>query len=59
MENSRKIFIPVRELIEIFSRASGRGGQNVNKVETKVELHGMSTLRWLLATRRKKEFTRF
>jgi ribosome-associated protein len=39
MENSRKIFIPVRELIEIFSRASGRGGQNVNKVETKVELH--------------------
>ena len=34
------IRIPERELIITFSRAGGKGGQNVNKVETK------ATLRW-------------
>jgi len=33
------IRIPERELIITFSRAGGKGGQNVNKVETKATLH--------------------
>jgi ribosome-associated protein len=35
---SEKIAIPERELEERFVRASGPGGQNVNKVSTAVEL---------------------
>ncbi|MCA9582255.1 MAG: hypothetical protein KC416_10710, partial [Myxococcales bacterium] len=32
------VIIPVTELRESYARSSGPGGQNVNKVETKVEL---------------------
>jgi ribosome-associated protein len=32
-------FIPEEEIEFQFSRSSGKGGQNVNKVETKVEIH--------------------
>ena len=32
-------FIPEDEIEFQFSRSSGKGGQNVNKVETKVEIH--------------------
>ena len=35
---TRKIFIPEAFLEELNSRSSGPGGQNVNKVNTKVEL---------------------
>ncbi len=35
---NRKIRIPLRELQFTFSRSSGPGGQNVNKVNTKVHL---------------------
>ena len=34
-----KIEIPLREFRFGFSRSSGTGGQNVNKVNTKVTLH--------------------
>lgn len=34
------MFIPEKELLITFSRSGGKGGQNVNKVETK------ATLRW-------------
>ncbi len=33
-----KYLIPEKEISESFSRSSGKGGQNVNKVSTKVEL---------------------
>ena len=42
MENlhfSPKDLIPEDEIEFQFSRSSGKGGQNVNKVETKVEIH--------------------
>jgi ribosome-associated protein len=35
---NRALVIPAAELSETFSRSSGPGGQNVNKVESKVEL---------------------
>ena len=35
---TRAIAIPEGELVESFSRAAGPGGQNVNKVASKVEL---------------------
>ena len=38
LQVSRTIFVPERELEERFVRASGPGGQNVNKVSTAVEL---------------------
>jgi ribosome-associated protein len=34
----RDVIIPLRKLRFKFSRSGGKGGQNVNKVETKVEL---------------------
>ncbi|ACF15093.1 Class I peptide chain release factor [Chloroherpeton thalassium ATCC 35110] len=34
-----KLSIPVSEIEYRFARSSGKGGQNVNKVETKVELY--------------------
>ena len=40
LEVNRRIRIPFRELHFSFSRSSGAGGQNVNKVNTK------ATLRW-------------
>ena len=39
MLRSGKIEIPLRELRFGFSRSSGPGGQNVNKLNTKVTLH--------------------
>ena len=36
---SRRIQIPRSELVLTFSRSSGPGGQNVNKVNSKVTLH--------------------
>lgn len=36
---SERICIPVSELTFVFSRSSGPGGQNVNKVNTKVTLY--------------------
>jgi ribosome-associated protein len=36
---SPKDIIPEDEIEFQFSRSSGKGGQNVNKVETKVEIH--------------------
>jgi len=38
IENKKKYLIPENEISESFSRSSGKGGQNVNKVSTKVEL---------------------
>jgi ribosome-associated protein len=38
LQVSRTVFVPERELEERFVRASGPGGQNVNKVSTAVEL---------------------
>lgn len=35
---SKKIDIPLSQLSFSFARSSGPGGQNVNKVNTKVEL---------------------
>ena len=38
LEIDSHLKIPLSELIFQFSRSGGKGGQNVNKVETKVEL---------------------
>lgn len=40
INRSKEIIIPENEIEFIFSRSTGKGGQNVNKVATKV------TLRW-------------
>ena len=37
-DNWRKIVVPQEKIEQSFSRSSGPGGQNVNKVNTKVEL---------------------
>lgn len=39
-QEKKKYLIPEEEILKIFSRSSGPGGQKVNKVETRV------TLRW-------------
>ncbi len=39
LEVDHRISIPLREFSFTFSRSSGPGGQNVNKVNTKVTLH--------------------
>ncbi len=39
LEVNSQIIIPVKELNFTFSRSSGPGGQNVNKVNSKVTLH--------------------
>jgi len=39
LEVTKSIAIPLREFKFTFSRSSGPGGQNVNKVNTKVTLH--------------------
>jgi ribosome-associated protein len=39
LEVNNRIAIPLKELNFTFSRSSGPGGQNVNKVNTKVTLH--------------------
>lgn len=36
---NEQISIPLREFLFTYSRSSGPGGQNVNKVNTKVHLH--------------------
>ncbi|MFH0814951.1 MAG: alternative ribosome rescue aminoacyl-tRNA hydrolase ArfB [Candidatus Falkowbacteria bacterium] len=38
MVNNKSSRVPLAEVSESFSRSSGKGGQNVNKLETKVEL---------------------
>jgi protein subunit release factor B len=38
-----------RDLVEEFSRAGGRGGQNVQKVETRVVLRHIPTGVWVVA----------
>ena len=38
VQEKQKYLIPENEISETFSRSSGKGGQNVNKVSTKVEL---------------------
>jgi ribosome-associated protein len=43
MIKKREITLPIRELNFTFSRSSGKGGQNVNKVNSKV------TLKWNIA----------
>jgi len=38
-ENPEKSIVPESEIAERFSRSGGKGGQNVNKLSTKVEAH--------------------
>lgn len=38
-ENPQKFIIPESEIYIKFSRSSGKGGQNVNKLSTKAEVH--------------------
>lgn len=47
MTESRKSLVPISEISEHFSRSSGKGGQNVNKLSTKAEV------RWNIDTSEK------
>lgn len=48
MRFSKKIEVPFNELEYNFSRSSGKGGQNVNKVNTKVEIRfNLNQVGWL------------
>ncbi|MBI5254484.1 aminoacyl-tRNA hydrolase [Candidatus Falkowbacteria bacterium] len=38
MSEPKQFRIPANEIVENFSRSGGKGGQNVNKLSTKVEL---------------------
>jgi peptidyl-tRNA hydrolase ICT1 len=54
---SRKILIPVEKLEMNFSRSSGPGGQNVNKLNTKVDLRfHVATSDWMTEDCKKRLF---
>ena len=42
MKINNLIHLDTSEVIERFSKSSGPGGQHINKVDTKVELHFFS-----------------
>ncbi|XP_056643204.1 peptidyl-tRNA hydrolase ICT1, mitochondrial [Diorhabda sublineata] len=53
-------FIPMEELQITFSRSSGPGGQNVNKVNTKVDIRfHLKSAKWLNEEEKQKMFETF